>query len=161
MTAAVPLWRIATKTQEYGPADISGRGAAKYPGRWNATGEQVVYAATTLALAVLETAAHLPDGGFPLNRFVVQLMVPFPIWEARLERSARAMDPAWCTIPSGPISVGIGSAWYQSMTSALLLVPSVIVPEEWVVLMNAAHPDAKEIAARTVRPFAFNRLFRK
>lgn len=160
MTASVKLWRIAAETKEYKANDLSGRGAAKYPGRWNATGEQVIYTAPTLALAVLETAAHLDDSGLPLSRFVVQLTVPIAVWKARQELKVSGIDPAWCAIPSGKASVDIGSTWYRSATSALLLVPSVIVQEECVVLINATHPDAKGIKAQTIRLFAFNSLFR-
>lgn len=160
MTVSITLWRIATETKEYKAKDISGSGAAKRPGRWNASGEHVVYTAQTLALAVLETAAYLDDAGLPLNRFVVQLAVPIAAWKARQELKLPAIDPAWCAIPGGKASVDIGSNWYQSAASALLLVPSVVVPEERAVLINATHPDAKEIKSRTIRPFEFNKLFR-
>jgi len=42
----------------------------------------------------------------------------------------------------------------------VLLVPSVIVHEEWVVLINPAHPGASRVSARTVRGFEYNKLFR-
>ncbi len=160
MTVRITLWRIATGTKQYKADDISGGGAAKYPGRWNASGDHVVYTAPSLALAVLETAAHVDDAGLPLNRFVVQLAVPATAWNARRELKLAEPDPAWCAIPSGRASVAIGSAWYKSGASALLLVPSVIVQEECAVLINATHPEAKGIRARTIRPFEFNRLFR-
>ena len=51
------LWRIATETREYRAIDLSGAGAARDPGRWNAAREPVVYCAPTIAIAVLETAA--------------------------------------------------------------------------------------------------------
>ncbi|MBK9606212.1 MAG: RES family NAD+ phosphorylase [Betaproteobacteria bacterium] len=160
MTATVPLWRIAAETRDYKATDLSGHGAAKYPGRWNAHGERVVYAATSLALAVLETAAHLDDAGLPLNRFVVQLTIPVAVWGARQELQAPALDPGWAAIPAGRASVDIGSAWYKSARCALLLVPSVVVPEEQAVLINALHSDAKTIKARTLRRFDYNSLFR-
>jgi RES domain-containing protein len=161
LTDAINLWRIAAETRDYKASDLSGRGAAKYPGRWNARGEYVIYAATTLSLAVLETAAHIDDAGLPLNRLVVQLTVPIATWNARQELKWSAIDPAWCAIPAGKASVELGSAWYKSAKCALLLVPSVVVREENAVLINATHPDAKGIKARTVRPFDYNGLFRK
>lgn len=160
MTVSINLWRIATETKQYKANDISGGGAAKHPGRWNASGEHVVYTGQTLALAVLETAAQLDDTGLPLNRFVVQLTVPIAAWKARQKLSLSEIDPAWCAIPGGKASVDIGSAWYKSAASALLLVPSVVVQEECAVLINATHPDAKGITAKTIRPFEYNKLFR-
>lgn len=160
MTVSIKLWRIAAETKEYKANDISGGGAAKYPGRWNAAGEYVVYTGTTLALAVLETAAHVDDTGLPLNRFVVEITVLAATWQARQELELSEIDPAWCAIPAGKASVDIGSTWYKSAKSALLLVPSVVVQEESAVLINATHPDAKGIKAKTIRSFEFNKLFR-
>ena len=38
----------------------------------------------------------------------------------------------------------------------LLVVPSVVVPEEHNVLINPAHPDAKGIAAQKVRKWLYD-----
>ena len=160
MTASIKLWRIASETLDYKANDLTGRGAAKHPGRWNALGESVIYAAPTLALAVLETAAHVDDAGLPLNRFVVRLAVPTPTWKAREKLDPSKLDPAWCAIPAGKASVDIGSKWYTSGRTALLMVPSVIVPEEPAVVINASHPSAKGITAETIRLFEYNNLFR-
>ena len=74
------LWRIATATRTYRADDLTGTEAAKYPWRWNADGEKVVYAATSLAIAVLETAAHIDSAGLPMNRFLVELDVAAGVW---------------------------------------------------------------------------------
>ena len=70
------LWRIAAETRKYGADDLSGAGAAKSPGRWNDDGQPALYTAPTIAIAVLETAAHVDDSGLPLNRYLVQIDVP-------------------------------------------------------------------------------------
>jgi RES domain-containing protein len=154
------LWRIATETRTYAANDLSGAGAAKYPGRWNASGEHVLYATQTLSLAVLETAAHLDALDLPLNKFVVQISVPASVWRRRTQLRANQLNSAWSAVPAGKASVDAGSQWYQAGDSALLLVPSVIVPEENVVLINATHPDARGMDASIVRVFDYNRLFR-
>lgn len=160
MTVSISLWRIAAETRDYKADDLSGGGASKHPGRWNAPGEYVVYTAESLALAVLETAAHIDSAGLPLNRFVLKVSVPSKVWDARETLDPAKIDPAWCAVPAGKASVDIGSVWYKSSKSALLLVPSVIVPEAHAVLINATHADAKKIKAAIIRPFEFNRLFR-
>lgn len=155
------LWRIATETRLYAATDLSGAGAAAYPGRWNDEQQAVVYSAQSVALAVLETAAHIDDAGLPLNRFVVEIEVPDAVWAAREERSASTLPPTWAAVPAGRASVQVGAAWLHSQRSALLLVPSVIVPEEWVALINPQHPDASHLRARATRPFEYNKLFRR
>ena len=155
------LWRIATETRRYGAADLSGAGAATKPGRWNAIGEPVLYAAPTLAMAVLETAAHIDDAGLPQNRFVVRIDVPDKIWRARITLGVTALPVTWAAIPAGRASVGLGSRWLREGASALLEVPSVIVPEESVVVLNPAHRDSARIKATVVRPFEYQRLYRR
>lgn len=121
----------------------------------------MVYAAQTRALAVLETAAHLDDAGLPQNRFLVRIEVPDDVWQARQTLGWEFLPAAWCAVPAGRASIEIGSAWVRSLSSALLLVPSVVIREEFAVLINAAHPHAQRIRARTIRAFEFNKLFRE
>jgi RES domain-containing protein len=156
----VNLWRIAAETRKYPADDLSGGGAAVHPGRWNDDNEAVVYAAPTLAMAVLETAAHIDGSGLPLNRFVVQIDVPDAVWAAREELNAATLPATWAAIPAGRASVEIGSAWIKERRSAILLVPSVIVPEEWAALINPGHPNATGVRAAAVRLFPYDRLFR-
>ena len=62
-------------------------------------------------------------------------------------------------LPTDPKAVG--DAWLVSRRSALLKVPSVIVPESCNILINVAHPDAIGISPGPIRSFAFDeRLWR-
>lgn len=155
------LWRIAAETRKYAATDLSGTGAAANPGRWNDDGEPVVYCAPTIAIAVLETAAHVDAAGLPLNRYLVEMDVADPAWGRREELDAARLPATWAAIPAGRASVRIGSEWLSSMRSAILLVPSVIVPEERASLVNPRHPDARAISAKVVRLFEYDRLFRR
>jgi RES domain-containing protein len=56
--------------------------------------------------------------------------------------------------------VKIGGDCLRSLRSAILLLPSVIVPEEWVALINPAHKDADRIVGEVARSFDYSRLFR-
>lgn len=154
------LWRIAAETRRYAATDLSGLGAANYPGRWNDVGLPVVYSASTLALAVLETAAHVDDAGFPQNRFVIQIDAPDSVWRQRQTLDAATLPATWAAIPAGSASINIGSNWLQSKASAIMLVPSVIVPEEYAALINPQHPAAAKIEATATRSFDYRRLFR-
>ncbi len=157
---AVSLWRIATETRNYPADDLSGNGAAKYPGRWNAFGQKVLYAAPSIALAVLETAAHIDDAGLPLNKFLVRFEVPDDLITNAKTVPVKALPPAWSAVPAGMASVNFASKWYKSQESAILFVPSVIVPEENVAIINCEHKSANSIKARVIRPFEYARLFR-
>jgi RES domain-containing protein len=156
----VKLWRIAAETRAYPATDMSGGGAALRPGRWNGDKEPIIYSALTISMAVLETAAHIDDTGLPLNRYLIELNVPELIWTSREVVNPRKLPSTWAAIPAGRASVKVGSEWLSSLRSAILVVPSVIVPEESVVLINPRHVEAAKSKAKSVRLFEYNRLFR-
>jgi RES domain-containing protein len=156
----VKLWRIAAETRKYAATDLSGGGAATSPGRWNDEKQAVVYSAPTIAIAVLETAAHIDDAGLPLNRFLVEIDVPDDVWLMHEVATLASLPPAWAAIPAGGASVKVGSSWLTSLRSPILLVPSVIVPEEFAALINPIHPASAKITSKVIRPFEYNKLFR-
>jgi RES domain-containing protein len=73
----------------------------------------------------------------------------------------RAIDPAkmprsWRRSPA-PISLQrMGDAWAASGASAILQVPSAIVPNEWNYLLNPAHPDFAKISVSGQQPIKFD-----
>lgn len=152
------LWRIAAVTPDYTADDMSGTGAMVTGGRWNSVGIPVVYSADTIALAVLETLAHIRLDGLPLNRYLVRIDVPDEIWEAR---AILGVPPVgWDAEPKGMPSIHAGDKWIASNTSALMTVPSVIVPEEQNVLINPKHRDSVLLKATMVRKWHYDsRLF--
>src|SRR5215475_11096126 len=59
------IWRISTA--RYEDTALSGIGASLVPGRWNKTGQPVVYCSSSLALATLEVLVHLDDSNVQIN----------------------------------------------------------------------------------------------
>lgn len=152
----VALWRIASDTKDYEAHDLSGKGAQKSGGRWNRPGHAVVYAASSPALACLETVVHLQTAGLPLNRFLVRIEVPNDVWSRRRSCAPADLPIGWSAVPEGKVSLDVGDAWLDSRASALLLVPSVIVPEEFNVLVNPRHPDARKLVSLKLRPWFYD-----
>lgn len=156
----VVLRRLGTTTRGYTADDLSGKGAASDPGRWNESGQYVVYAAYTYSMAVLETAAHVESGNFPLDRYLIEITVPRALWLARERVTVSQLPVGWDAIPGSKIAVERGSDWYASSRSLLLELPSVIVPEENILVINAKHPDAGQLTSVAVRRFEYEKLFR-
>jgi RES domain-containing protein len=153
------VWRIATDTPGYTADDLTGAGAKLSGGRWNRPGNAMLYCASNISLAVLETFVHLKAGGLPLNRYLVKLTIPDAVWS----RASRLPAPpvGWDAIPAGKVSLEEGDRWLKANRSAVLIVPSVIVDEEANVLINPLHPDARQIAATKVRKWTYDpRLMR-
>ena len=153
---SVAVWRIATDTPMYEADDLSGKCAELNGGRWNRPGRAMVYASSTIALACLETVVHLNQSGLPLNRFLVRIDIPVAVWAARHVMRVADLAVGWSAIPEGKVSLDVGDAWLQSGGAAVLIVPSVIVPEESNVLINAGHPSAAMICASKVRPWYYD-----
>lgn len=151
------LWRIAADTPRYTADDLSGIGAKLTGGRWNSKGVPMVYCATSIALATLETVHYLRSGGLPFNRFLVRIAVPEAVWQAR-----QLLDPppgGWDAIPASLSASRAGDHWSAADKTALLVVPSVIVPDECNVLLNPRHRDSAAITASTVRRWQYDPRF--
>ena len=156
---AATLWRIGSDTPDYTADDLGGIGAERSGGRWNRKGTRMVYASTSRAVAFLETLVHLGAGDLALNRSLVMITVADATWAART-----VFDPAahvgWDAEPAGVVSLDWGTVWAAGGTSLLAQVPSVVVPEEFNVLINPRHPDAVAIGAIKVRKWTYDARLR-
>jgi RES domain-containing protein len=150
------IWRIAKHTPEFRADDLSGGGAKITGGRWNSKGKAVVYAASTIALATLETLAHLGDSIAIRNAFLVKIDVPAGVWKSREIVEASDFDATWMAEPPGSTTIEFGDDWIDKATAPLILVPSVIVPEEYNLLINPAHPASARISAAVVRQYVYD-----
>ncbi|UHL63259.1 RES family NAD+ phosphorylase [Paralcaligenes sp. KSB-10] len=155
MTAHIKVWRIATDAPDFTADDKSGMGAKITGGHWSREGTPMVYCASSIALACLETIVHLNFDGLPLNRFLVEVSIPEKLWSA-----AQTLKPenhvGWDTIPAGKVGLDTGDDWVVSNTSLLLIVPSVIVPEEHNALLNPRHPDIAKITFKKIRQWHYD-----
>ena len=151
----ISVWRIATDTQDFTADDLSGEGAKLSGGRWNRRGNPVLYCAQNIALACLETIVHLGQEGLPLNRYLVRIDIPTQVWENRT-----ILDPdahvGWDALPVGKVSLDMGDAWLSRNNSLIMLVPSVIVPEESNILINPNHAGITRIKAVKMRKWTFD-----
>lgn len=150
------VWRIATDTPSYEAHDLSGTGAKTTGGRWNEKHVPVVYTSETRALACLETVIHLNAGGLPLNRYLVEVTIPEDVWTKAQRESATSLTVGWDAQPAGRASIDFGTKWLRSGGSALLVVPSVIVPEEFNVLINPKCSVSVGITANKVRKWLYD-----
>lgn len=155
MSGPVTIWRIATDTRDYLADDTSGAGAKASGGRWNREGTPLLYCASSVALACLETVVHLKLGALPLNRYLIAIEVPEALWH-----NATVIDAAshigWDALPYGKVSLDAGEQWIASKASLLCRVPSVIVPREENVLINPLHGDAAQLAFHKLEKWTYD-----
>jgi RES domain-containing protein len=133
---------------------FDGEGAARYPGRWNERGTKLVYCASSAALAQLECFVHLDRSDLPADLILIRATIPNGITVMNLDPSMLPKD--WNAIPGPPSLQKIGSDWITSGRSVALRVPSILSPEE-NVLLNPAHADFGRLVMELPQTFTFDR----
>ncbi|MES2351197.1 MAG: RES family NAD+ phosphorylase [Pseudomonadota bacterium] len=153
----VPVWRIATEALAYPANDTSGAGAKLTGGRWNSPGVPMLYCSENISLAALETLSHLRPFPLPYNRFLVRVDVPDDMWSKRTQLNP--LPGGWGAVPCGLTSKRAGDAWAAFGASALLVVPSVIIPDESNILINPLHADVARIVATPLKRWHYDPRF--
>lgn len=106
------------------------------PGRWHRVGRQILYTASSRALAMLETIVHLerasPPATFQLLEINIPETLPFAVWDGADPKDHNA-TATW------------GTQWLERCETPVARVPSVLSPDDMNWLINPAHPDAGSI----------------
>ena len=77
--------------------------------------------------------------------------------EALIEKIMPGDLPAnWRGQPPPPSTKHVGDLWFKQSRSAVLELPSVIVPIEISYLLNPVHPDFKTITIAKPEPFSID-----
>lgn len=130
---------------------LSGEGARLYGGRWNSIGTRMVYLAGTLSGATLELLVHTDDYS-TIEGLYSSMLAHIPMKCIETIES-RLLPPGWdAPMPIAATQI-IGDQWTESMSSAVLEVPSVITTGEKNFLCNPLHPDFKKIRVEAARAF--------
>ncbi|HME72143.1 MAG TPA: RES family NAD+ phosphorylase [Myxococcota bacterium] len=132
---------------------FDGEGARLFGGRWNRPGVAVVYASENLSLAALELLVHLEWGAL-LGHYVV-CRVEFP--ESAVEElPAKGLPAHWRVSPAPPALQEIGTGWARARRSAVLRVPSAVIPLESNFLLNPDHPSFRRFVRTAPERFDFD-----
>jgi RES domain-containing protein len=148
------LWRIARAPF----ADLRGEGARLYGGRWNPVGTPCVYASTTLSLAALETLVHTDPDLLPPDLLAMELESGGLSLE---EHDDNDLPAHWRRELGQAETQAFGGRWSEEKRSALLVLPSVVLPAdagaaERNVVLNPLHPEAGSIRIVRQLPFTFD-----
>ena len=142
------LWRISNY------ADLQGIGGVRAGGRWHSRGRPVVYLAESAAGALLEVLVHLEISG-PDDLPDSYRLLTIDVDDSVVPAACPPLPADWPIRES--VTRGVGDDWLASATSALLRVPSAIVPDVHNVLLNPLHPDAGKATIAAVRTVPFDR----
>jgi RES domain-containing protein len=134
-------------------ADLTGEGARLAGGRWNRAGRAAVYASESRALAILESLVHVQPHRLPSDLVLLRVAIPEQL--RRESWSLAELPEGWREI-GADAALDRGDAWLRQGSAAVLRVPSVLVPEEYNVVLNPAHPEHSRIRVMEVVPFRFD-----
>lgn len=121
---------------------FEGTGAYLKGGRWTPPGQRVIYCGSSLALCAMEVMVHLNTSvitsrfhfaeGNVQSRYGVEIMSP-----AALE----AAGCRWQLLDDVADPQAIGEGWYERGEALFLVVPTVLSPRDFTVIINQDHPD--------------------
>lgn len=133
------VWRLVTS--RFAQAAFTGEGARLYDGRWNRKGVPVVYTAGSQSLAMLEMLVQ----DEPLRARYVMIPAILPT-HLKIERIAPEQLPAnWRDAAARQELQALGADWAKRRSSAVLAVPSAVIPAETNYLLNPLHPAFAKI----------------
>lgn len=134
----IAAWRIVHVDRK--AHAFTGEGARMNGGRWNNKGTSVVYTSSSISLASMEIMVNLPSAAL-LEKYVrIQVQI-----EEDLVEKLTDLPKDWNSRPASPSTKAIGDLWVAEGSSAVLKVPSVVVPAEHNYLLNPNHKDWKYI----------------
>lgn len=141
--AATTVWRITTA--RFAATAFRGEGARLYGGRWNPKGCEVVYTAQSQSLALLELMVQ--DDPLRAHYMLIPAHLPAGLPETRIDTAQ--LPEGWRTLGGRSALQALGLAWLQQGATAVLNVPSAVLPAERNILLNPRHPDFARIAIGT------------
>ena len=120
------------------------------PGRWNKSGQKVIYAAESIALAFLESMIRRQGVGFNEDFKIMFLEIPQDLSITNIDPAS--LSPGWDNFRNHAVSQERASSWFLSLESPVLRVPSVVLPHSFNFVINTEHKEFKKIKIIDITP---------
>lgn len=123
--------------------DLKGIGASIAPGRWNQKDLFCIYTAESRALALVEHMANVTKESYISSLFTLRTFT-LPD-ECMLKINITDLPKNWREKPP-PVSTRVfGTQLLQSKQKLAYVLPSVIIPQEFNIIIDPQHPDLKKL----------------
>ena len=137
-----------------GEQAMSGEGGLHGSARWHTRGHRIVYTATSTPLATLEIAVNLKQLKVIPDYVALEVDVPD---DSIITLTASVLPAGWDALDCEPVvSRAIGDRWLEGEVSLALQIPSVVIPDQYNVLINPRHPDFDQVTFADPIPFPFD-----
>ena len=131
------LWRISDRPE------LDGAGGLRVPARWHTLGRRIVYCAPNPAAALVEVLVHIEIDADDLPDPLQYLEIEVPDTISTKTVDVDGLGRNWQKNEAATRRAG--DEWLRSGRTALLRVPSAIVPATWNVLINPQHPESAQV----------------
>jgi len=125
--------------------------------RWNRDGQKVIYTAESRSLACLENVVHRSTIG--LRGLFKTLVIEIPDNLEMEIIEEKTLPSEWRKTDNYRDCQSAGSSWFSSGSSAILKVPSALVPHECNYILHTLHPDFQSIRLFEIEEFYFDSRF--
>jgi len=139
--------------------ELSGKGASLSGNRWNSKGTEIIYCASSRALAMAEVAVHLNLALIPNDYLMIEINIPDSIDIEQIEITK--LPPDWDLFPHILPTQKIGDDFINESKYCVIKVPSAVVKGDVNFLINPYHKDFKLVEINNSYSFPFDkRLFK-
>jgi RES domain-containing protein len=111
----------------------------------------MVYTSGTLSLAALEVFVHIEVEDVATMLAYIRIDVPTEVKIEYLE--VAQLPPDWRNIPAPAVVATMGNNWFLLGSTAILAVPSVVIPTAYNYLINPLHPDFGKLRVQSPQLF--------
>jgi RES domain-containing protein len=144
-------------------SSFDGTGGLLFAGRWHSRGQPITYSSSAPSLTLLERLVHVEDP---------DLLPPLAVVSYEAPDDLAIEEVPLAKLPSDwrddvVLTRKLGDEWISSKRTALLRVPSAIIPLPDIpdrnIVINHGHTDSRQIKISGVhQPFALDaRLLRR
>ncbi len=135
-------------------SQLSGRGAAIRGGRWNRKGTEMIYTASSRALAMAEVLVHFTLQDLPDDYFMLVIYIPDSISIYHITEDQ--LPPDWSLFPYSQSCQNIGDAILQKRNHGVIKVPSAVVKGDYNYLIDPGYKDFGQIKIVDEEKFPFD-----
>jgi len=145
------VYRITKKEH----SALDGMGGLYGPGRWHRKGNLVIYTSEHASLAAWEKIVHVTSfENLPKNLLLVKIELPDRIEIQSVPH--KVLVKGWDSFPFALGTVDYGTTFLHKQEHLALKVPSVIIPDEFNIILNPLHPDIRDCKIISRVPFVFD-----
>ncbi|MCG6190070.1 RES family NAD+ phosphorylase [Maribellus maritimus] len=146
------VYRIAHKEH----SALDGVGGVYGTGRWHRKGSLIIYTSEHASLAAWEKLVHITSlENLPNNLLLIKIEIPENIEAYTVPKEV--LVKGWDGFPFTSETINYGTSFLRERKYLALKVPSVVIPEEYNIILNPLHLNFRSCKIVSKVPFIFDK----